>query len=231
MSTQLWASSAWMRRKTFHSSEFLEYESMKTTSAFAPARSASSMRFRKSVSMKLDVLVLQREVVDAALGRSDPAGHPAGLDHLLHQRMHERLVGFARDPVGKGCFIQFPLHEVSLRVHGLSRPGADRAPEARRRQAQAEIVRRALDHAVPALQADLAVLEIGLAHHFVQRIQHRHVGGALRRDQVERSLPQYMIFILALVRTSIQAAGGIGSRVGRDLRAEMVVRGRTTEVE
>src|SRR3989441_2405966 len=124
MSTQLWASSAWMRRKTFHSSEFLEYESMKTTSAFAPARSASSMRFRKafnSSSVKLDVLVLQRKVVDTALGRRDPAGHPAGLDHLLHQRVHERLVGFARDPAGKGFFIQFPLHEVSLRIHRLSR--------------------------------------------------------------------------------------------------------------
>src|SRR2546427_13265710 len=98
MRPQLWAWSAWMRRKTFHSSEFLESESMKTTSAFAPARSPSSMRFRKSVSMKLDELVLQRDVVDAALGGSDPAGHPAGLDHLLHQRVHERPVGFARDP-------------------------------------------------------------------------------------------------------------------------------------
>src|SRR2546425_8859880 len=53
--------------------------------------------------------------------RRDPAGHPAGLDHLLHQRVHERLVGFARDPAGKGFFIQFPLHEVSLRIHRLSR--------------------------------------------------------------------------------------------------------------
>src|SRR2546428_13095484 len=131
MSTQLWASSAWMRRKTFHSSEFLEYESMKTTSAFAPARSASSMRFRKSVSMKLDVFVLQREVVDAALGRSDPAGHPAGLDHLLHQRVHERLVAFARDPAWQAFLVQGFINQIALRIYGLSRPGADGAPEAR----------------------------------------------------------------------------------------------------
>src|SRR5437879_4830403 len=166
MSTQLWASSAWMRRKTFHSSEFLEYESMKTTSAFAPARSASSMRFRKSVSMKLDVLVLQGQVVDAALGRRDPAGHPAGLDHFLHQRVHERLVGFARDPAGKGIFIQLPLHEVSLGIHRLSRPGADSAPEERRRQAKEQILCRALDHAGTELQAYLDVLDLDITHHF-----------------------------------------------------------------
>src|SRR5258708_38727280 len=91
-STQLWASSAWMRRKTFHSSDFLEYESMNTTSAFAPARSASSIRFRKafsSSSVKLDVLVLQRQVVHAALERRDPARHPTGPAHLLPQRVHD----------------------------------------------------------------------------------------------------------------------------------------------
>ena len=40
-----------------------------------------------------------------------------------------------------------------------------------------------------------------------------------------------MIFILALVRTSLEAAGEIGRRVGRDLRAEQVERGRAPEVE
>src|SRR5438552_16753926 len=102
MSTQLWASSAWMRRKTFHSSEFLEYASMKTTSAFAPARSASSMRFRKSVSMKLDVLVLQREVVDDALERRDPAGQLVRLDDVPDWRVHEPSLALPRVPAGKG---------------------------------------------------------------------------------------------------------------------------------
>src|SRR3989442_15374888 len=120
MSTQLWASSAWMRRKTFHSSEFLEYESMKMTSAFAPARSASSMRFRKafcSSSVKLDVLVLQGQVVNAALGRRDPAGHPAGLDHFLHQRVIEpgRMAGWIAPP--ERGINNLPLEYEYVKLH------------------------------------------------------------------------------------------------------------------
>ncbi len=48
MSAQLCASSAWTWRRTFQASPLRGWSSMKTTSAFAPARSASSMRLRKS---------------------------------------------------------------------------------------------------------------------------------------------------------------------------------------
>jgi len=40
------------------------------------------MRPRKS-SVKFDVFVVDREVVDAAIRRRDPCGHLAGLDHLV----------------------------------------------------------------------------------------------------------------------------------------------------
>src|SRR5712692_8098271 len=95
MSAQLCASSSCTLRSVFHSTPCRGQSSMKTTSAFAPARSASSMRLRKSSnsrSVKVDVLVFQAEVVDAALGRRDPAGHLSRLDHALHERMDEDFV-------------------------------------------------------------------------------------------------------------------------------------------
>src|SRR2546428_7442022 len=102
MRAQLCASSSCTLRSVFHSAPCRGQSSMKTTSAFAPARSASSMRLRKlssSVSVKVDVLVVQAEVVDAALRRRNPGGHLARLDHLVHQRMHEGVVALGGNPV------------------------------------------------------------------------------------------------------------------------------------
>src|SRR4051812_22705628 len=102
MRAQLCASSSCIFLSTFHWAPLRGHWSMKTTSALAPARSASSMPLRnaaRSFSVKLDVLVLDRKIVDAALGRGDPAGHLAGLDHAPHERVHESPVGFRGDPV------------------------------------------------------------------------------------------------------------------------------------
>src|SRR5438874_2546605 len=98
MSAQLCASSFWICRSSFHASPLRGCSSMNTTSAFAPARSASSILLKKSV--ELDVLMLHRKVVDAAVGRRDPARHLARLDHALLQRMHEAAVRFGGDPAG-----------------------------------------------------------------------------------------------------------------------------------
>src|ERR1700694_5361770 len=97
-----------MLRSSFHCSLWRGQSSMKTTSAFAPARSVSSMRLRNafsSWSVKLDVFVLHRQVVDAAIGRRDPAGHLAGLDHPVHERVHECLVVFVRDPACQASLV------------------------------------------------------------------------------------------------------------------------------
>src|SRR5258708_2548119 len=74
------------------------------------ARSVSSMRLRnspRSRSLKLDVFVFDREVVDAALGRRDPAGHPARLDHALHEGMDEGAVRLRRDPLREAPVVVF----------------------------------------------------------------------------------------------------------------------------
>src|SRR5687768_7427189 len=131
---------------------------MKTTSAFAPARSSSSISLRNSV--ELDVLVLHGEVVDAAVRRREPAGDLAGGGDLLHQRMDERAIGFRRDPfVDPLCVLLLAQH-LSLRIDRQSGPGADGAAEARGGQGETQREAGALDLPVPALEADLAVLEV-----------------------------------------------------------------------
>src|SRR5438046_7878758 len=105
-----------------------------------PVTSPSMSPTTGRVSVELDVLMLHRQVVDAAVGRRDPAGHLAGLDHALLQRMDEAAVRVGGDPPGKGLFKNLFGNEIALRVDGQSRPGADGAAEARggQRQAQTE---------------------------------------------------------------------------------------------
>src|SRR3989442_4024917 len=175
MSAQLCSSSSCTLRSVFHSVPCRGQSSMKTTSALAPARSASSMRLRKSsssVSVKVDVLVIQSKVVDAALGRRDPGGHLAGLYHLVHERMHEGVVALGGNPVLEAPLVVLARDHLAVGVDRHAGPRPDRAAEARRGESQAERITRALDHAVPALESDLAIPEVGLAHHLVQRVEH-----------------------------------------------------------
>src|SRR6185436_9440833 len=131
-------------------SRLLRFEKNRPCRPRAPARSASSISFRNSeFLMELDVLVPHGEIVDAAVGRRDPAGHLARLDHLLHQRMHEGAVGLRGNP-GMELFLVLLLGKhFPLRIHRLARPGADGAAEARRGQGEAEREAGALDLAVP----------------------------------------------------------------------------------
>src|ERR1044072_1321413 len=96
---------------------------------------------------------------------------------------------------------------------------------------EAKVEAGALDLAVPALEPDLAVLEIGLAHHLVQRVQHRDVLCSLGSGELEALVPQHVIFILGLIGPALQAGGEVGRRVRRDLGAEEVERARAPEVE
>src|SRR5512138_3740457 len=70
-----------------------------TVTLAAPMSTAVRSLTRSSV--QLHVFVLHREVVDAAFGRRDPGGHLAGFHHLLHQRVHERLVRLRGDPLSE----------------------------------------------------------------------------------------------------------------------------------
>src|SRR6185369_13427360 len=110
----------------------------------------------------MHILVFHREVVDAALRWRDPARHLAGLDHALHEREDVGAVALRWDPVREALLVLMAGDHPALRVDRHAGPRADGAAEAGGGQRQAEVVPGALDLAVPALQADLAVLEVGL---------------------------------------------------------------------
>src|SRR3954469_23783256 len=148
MSAQLCASSSWIFLSIAHSEPCRGHSSRSTTSAFAPARSASSMRFRKwssSVSVKVDVLVVQAEVIDAALRRRNPAGHLAGFDDPVHEGMDEGAVALRRDPVLEPLLVFVALDHPAVRVDRHAGPRADRATEAGGGQREPQAVAGALD--------------------------------------------------------------------------------------
>src|SRR5438067_13754307 len=129
------------------------------------------MRLRNwssSGSVKADVFVVQREIVDAALGRRDPGGHSSRLDHFLHQRMHEGMVALRRDPVLEPALIVLARDQLAVRIDRHAGPWADRAAKPGGGEREPKLMARALDHPVPALEPDLAILEVGLAHHLIQ---------------------------------------------------------------
>ena len=107
---------------------------------------------------------------------------------------------------------------LALRIGMDAGPGADRAPEARARQSEPEIVAGFLDQPVPALDADLAIFDVGRARHLVHRAAHRH----LFRDYATLSVGQIdaqparaeMIVEARLVRAALDAGREIARRIG-----------------
>src|SRR5258706_16052863 len=111
--------------------------------------------------MQVHILVVERQVVDAAVGWGDPGGHLAGLDHALHQALDEGAVALGGEPAGEPRLPLGGWNELARRIDRLVGPGADAAAEARARQAELEAVAGLADEPVPALHADLAVAHIG----------------------------------------------------------------------
>src|SRR6266436_6172595 len=61
----------------------------------------SSKPLHGLLSVQMDVLVIDRQIVDAAIGWGDPARHLAGLDDLLHQAAHIGAVGLRGQPLDR----------------------------------------------------------------------------------------------------------------------------------
>src|SRR5258706_4382188 len=101
-------------------------------------RSASKdARFgREPSSLQMNILVIDCEVVDAAVGRRDPGRHLAGLDHLLHQALHEAAVALARQPLARALLPRLAADDPAFGRDRYARPGADRAAEAGAPQAE-----------------------------------------------------------------------------------------------
>ena len=98
-----------------------------------PASSVECRRgtVRPSRSCEPHVFVVDREVVDAALRRRDPRGHPAWRHDPLHQALHERAIGGGRQPLALRRDELVGRDELSRRIAMHARPHADRAVEAR----------------------------------------------------------------------------------------------------
>src|SRR6188474_687028 len=112
-------------------SSFSPSSSMRGSSA--PWRSTSCVMSRTksrrravfSMSMQFHVLVIYRKVVDAAIGRGDPAGDLARFHHPLHQGLHERAVCGGGDPAVQAFLIDIFFNEGTFRIHELPRPCPD----------------------------------------------------------------------------------------------------------
>src|SRR6516164_9040254 len=130
-----------------------------------------------AASIQPYILVIERRVVDADLGRRDPARDLARRGDPLHQARDKRAV-FGRGQPLVLAPVPFLLGErVALRVGRDARPDADRAVEAGARQPEAEIMSVFREKPVPALHADIAIADIGAARHLVHSTAHRHVLG------------------------------------------------------
>ena len=97
--------------------------------------------------------------------------------------------------------------QPALRLDRQAGPRADRAAEARGGQRQREVVAGALDHAVPALEADLAVLEIRTrASPRSARSASARLCSPSRRLELHRRLAQHVVLVGRLVRPALHAA-------------------------
>src|SRR5712691_9330687 len=188
-------------------------------------------------SIQAHVLVVHRQVVDAALRRRDPRGHLPGLDHALHQALDVVSVGCARQPAGHASVVLFAADGPALEIGGNVRPGADRAAEAVARQLQLEVVTGALDLYVPALQTDLAVPDVGVAQYFVHGVARRGCvlddsAFAVRHFDLEARIGADVVLVLrGLVGTSLDAVGESRRGVRGDLRSEEIERRAEPEIE
>src|SRR5208337_1816362 len=135
---------------------------------------------------QLHVLVIHRVVVDAALGRRDPGGHPGGLVNAVHQAHDVGLIAFARQPLALARVEILLRDRPASRVGWNAGPVPDVAAKSRTRQRETERIARLLDQPVPALDAQFAVSNVGAARDFVHGVAHwnalrLHTAGAIRQ--------------------------------------------------
>src|ERR1700682_3449252 len=132
-----------------------------------PLISLSSTTLR---SIEADVLKVQRMVIYAACGRSDPVGEPSRLRHATHQRRNELAVAGTRQPaVDARCPLR-SRHDIAVRVQVRGRKRPNPAVESLVRHLESERYAGLLDDPVPALDTCGRVANIVVAQFFVQRV-------------------------------------------------------------
>src|SRR6185295_20280615 len=99
---------------------------------------------------------------------------------------------------GEQAVVFLTAEQAPLRVGRRGSPRTDGAPEAGAGQRQTQLEAGALDLHVPALDADLAILDVGIAQHLVHRVAQAHFLFTLRGFQVVRGVDTTVVFILTL---------------------------------
>src|ERR1700681_4218667 len=113
-----------------------------------PLISLSSTTLR---SIEADVLKVQRMVIYAPSGRSDPVGEPARLHYATHQRRNKRAVGGTRQPAVDARRPLRGRHDVAVGVHVCRRKRTNPTVESLVRHLESERYAGLLDDPVPAL--------------------------------------------------------------------------------
>ena len=176
------------------------------------------------------VLEIDRQPVDAALRRGDVVGELARLVDRLHlDAVQVGLVLGRRQPLVLAALPLLGGQRLAERVEVLAGVDADLAVEAARRQH--DPIRHAvrLEHPlVPAIDAGLAVADVPVAQHLVQRVAHRHLFAndeAAVVHQVEHvhvARQDVVVVELVLLGAALEAVGEVGGGVARHLAAVQV---------
>src|SRR5262249_4308337 len=144
-----------------------------------PDRAAVRGRSRRGLSQALsvepDVLVLERKPLDPAGGPGEPVRDLAGLAYSTLQGGDERLVLGRRQPLPLAAVPLLLREKAAVRVERHVRVEADVAIEALARQAQPLAQSRVGEALVPAVDAALAILDVGVAQDLVHRRPERDV--------------------------------------------------------
>src|SRR5579871_2661651 len=136
----------------------------------ATGRSSSARASGILASGQPDIFVVEGLAVDAPVGRREPGRNLAGLGDRPHQAMDKGAVGLARQPLAAAALERLGADDPPERVGRNAGPEPDRAPKSGAGQGEARVESGCRDHAVPALEEDVALLDIGRAYGFVHGV-------------------------------------------------------------
>src|SRR5258708_3302543 len=228
-----WRSTSAARKPAGPAPTMTSFSGMTPTIVYAEGRTIWQRSHR---SLQMHILVFDREIVDAAVGRGDPGGHLAGLDDLMHQALDEGAVALGREPCADAAVPFLAADDPALGRHMHACPSADRSAKAGARQGELAPDPGFLDHPVPALYADLAIPDIGAAHRLVHAIAKRKCladdpAPSIRHLDRRGGVACDVVLVLALVGPALEAAREVTRGVRGRLRAEEIERGAEPEIQ
>src|SRR5262245_18412922 len=183
-----------------------------------------------------DVFEVDGLAVDAAGGRSDPTRECPGLDHRLHEALHEGLVLLGGQPLAVSRIPLRLADHAAIRRHLRLGECADGPMAAAVRQGQLEVDAVPPDHLVPPRHAARAVRHVVVAQPLVQgdegRLLAHHDPVAVEGGNlIGGSLELVVVLLLGLLEAPLEPRRVEVGGVGGNLRAEEIEGDRAVEVQ